>query len=201
MSGTRNYVMKKRAEAQDATRLKIVEAAMHLHEELGPRATTISAIAERAGVQRLTVYRHFADEFAVFQACTSHWQSLNPPPDPASWQDIADPMARAEAATNALYDYYGRTRRMWSQSFRDVDEVPALKQPMASVAAYIEQVADDLTAAFKLRGASRDRVAATLAHAIHFPTWDHLETLGIGQAKKVALVLSWVRGALEAGGT
>jgi len=81
MSGKRPYQLKKRAMSREETRRKIVEATMHLHEEIGPRATTISAIAERAGVQRLTVYNHFPDETAVFQACTSHWLSLNPPPD------------------------------------------------------------------------------------------------------------------------
>ena len=55
----RLYRMDDRAKAQAATRLRIVEAAVHLHEKLGPAATTVSAIAARAGVQRLTVYRHF----------------------------------------------------------------------------------------------------------------------------------------------
>ena len=197
MSEKRSYVKRKRAEAQDATRLKIVEAAMRLHEEVGPRDTTISAIAERAGVQRLTVYRHFADDFAVFQACTSHWQSLNPPPDPADWGDIAEPVPRAGTAITALYDYYGRTQRMWSSSYRDVDQVPALQQPMAAVAAYLGQVADDLIATFNLRGVVRERMAATMAHVLHFPTWAHLETLGLSNAAKVALALSWIRGVLE----
>jgi AcrR family transcriptional regulator len=74
---------------------------MQLHEEIGPRATTISAIADRAGVQRLTVYRHFPDETAVFQACTAHWLSLNPPPDPADWAGITDPRNRLRKRTFA----------------------------------------------------------------------------------------------------
>ena len=72
---------------QEETRRRIVEAAAGLHENVGPRDTTISAIAEKAGVQRLTVYRHFPDETELFKACTAHWLALNPPPDPASWAD------------------------------------------------------------------------------------------------------------------
>lgn len=197
MTEKRNYVMRKRAEAQDATRLRIVEAAMQLHEEKGPRNTTISAIAERAGVQRLTVYRHFPNEFAVFEACTSHWQALNPPPDPAIWGDSADPLARAEAAIGALYDYYAGTRRMLSLSFRDVDQVPALEAPMGRVAGYMEAVIADLAGTFKAAPRVRERIEATIAHAIHFPTWEHLEMLGLDNAKKLGLVLGWLRGSLD----
>jgi AcrR family transcriptional regulator len=41
---------------------------MSLHESVGPRATTVSAIAEGAGVTRLTVYRHFPDELSLVSA-------------------------------------------------------------------------------------------------------------------------------------
>ena len=137
MTSKRAYTLRKRAESQDETRHRIVEATMHLHEEIGPRATTISAIAERAGVQRLTVYRHFPDETAVFQACTTHWLSLHPPPDPAAWSDTEDGLDRARQALNAFYSYYAGTERMWSAAFRDVAEVPALQAPMAEVAAFM----------------------------------------------------------------
>ena len=135
MAEKRKYQQKKRAEAQAETRQRIVEATMALHEEVGPRATTISAIAERAGVQRLTVYRHFPDETAVFQACTSHWLSLNPPPAPEDWADAATPGERRAAALAAFDAYYGRTRAMWAASHRDVEQVPALQGPMAEFAA------------------------------------------------------------------
>ena len=52
----RKYEMKRRAERQEETRQRITEATVELHEALGPAKTTISAIAEKAGVQRLTVY-------------------------------------------------------------------------------------------------------------------------------------------------
>ena len=80
---TRKYELKRRAERQEQTRRRIVEATVGLHESVGPARTTVSAVAERAGVQRLTVYRHFPDERALLAACSGHWIASNPTPDPA----------------------------------------------------------------------------------------------------------------------
>jgi len=66
---TRRYQQRKRAESQAQTRRRIAEAALELHGTVGPARTTISAIAERAGVRRATVYRHFPDERTLFEAC------------------------------------------------------------------------------------------------------------------------------------
>jgi len=115
----RKYQKTRRAEQQEQTRDKIVDAAMALHEELGPRATTIKAIAERAGVQRLTVYRHFEDDLAIFQACSSRWLELNPPPDPALWQELASPAERTEEALRNIYTYYASNVRMLSRVYSE----------------------------------------------------------------------------------
>src|SRR4051812_49797197 len=79
----RPYRMKRRAELEASTRLRITESAVALHGTLGPARTSISAIAEHAGVRRSTVYRHFADEAALFAACSSHWRAADPAPGPA----------------------------------------------------------------------------------------------------------------------
>src|ERR687891_3017256 len=92
----RPYRMKRRAELEERTRSRITESAVALHEELGPARTSISAIAERAGVRRSTVYRHFPDEEALFGACSSHWGAANPPPDPGAWPMVEDPAERLE---------------------------------------------------------------------------------------------------------
>src|SRR3712207_5397895 len=114
----RKYQLKRRAEKQEETHQRIVEAAVDLHERLGPAQTTISAIAERAGVQRLTVYRHFPDEEAVFRACTSHCRARNPAPDPAGWSAVADPVARLRLALTELYGYFERGEAMLASSHR-----------------------------------------------------------------------------------
>src|SRR6476619_6543291 len=84
-SKSRAYTMRARQENVDQTRLRITEATMQLHEEVGPAATTVSAIAELAGVTRLTVYRHFPDDDALIAACSAHWRGLHPAPDLAGW--------------------------------------------------------------------------------------------------------------------
>ena len=195
MNQKRSYKMRERAKSQEETRQRIVEATMKLHEEIGPRATTISAIAEKAGVQRLTVYRHFPDETAVFQACTSHWLSLNPPPDPAEWADEADPRERARKALAAFYRYYKATQRMWTVSFRDVADVSALQDPMAEFAGFVASVAEDIAASF---GSDPDgQIAATLKHAFVFPTWSDLEELGLDSRRKTEIVIAWLSGFRE----
>ncbi len=162
---------------------------MALHQEVGPRATTISAIAERAGVQRLTVYRHFPDETAVFQACTSHWLSLNPPPGPEVWADATTGDDRRAAAVAAFDAYYGRTRAMWAASHRDVEQVPALQGPMAEFAGYLDALAEEL-------GADLGRFGRlTLRYALAFPTWAALGALGLDAEDRLALARAWMVGA------
>ena len=187
--------MRKRAESQDETRQRIVEATMQLHEELGPRNTTIMAIAERAGVQRLTVYRHFPSDVDLFGACTSHWSALNPPPDPAPWSSIPDPVMRSVVALSELYGYFSRTQGMWRVSYRDVGEVPALQAPMARFDGYLGAVADLLTGAFP--EGQRNSVSATLHHAATFQTWSTLHAQSLSDPMKAATVAAWLRGLIE----
>lgn len=192
MSKKRPYTMRERAKSQEETRKRIVEATMDLHEEIGPRETTISAIAKKAGVQRLTVYRHFPDEIAVFQACTSHWLSQNPPPNPEEWSDLVDPLDKLKTALSAFYRYYKATRRMWTVSFREVAEVPALQGPMAEFTGFVTSVASDLAGSFD--GAPQKEMAVTLKHALAFPTWNDLDELGLNNAGKISLVCQWILG-------
>ncbi|MGE0564902.1 MAG: TetR/AcrR family transcriptional regulator [Pseudolabrys sp.] len=189
----RSYTLKRRAESREETRARIVAATMKLHEELGASGTTISAVAERAGVQRLTVYRHFPDETALFKACTSQWLADHPPPDPAAWTALASE-ARVRAALAALYGYYRRTERMWVVSYRDEKEVEALRRPMREVRGYLDGIAADLAASIKASGRRRDAVALTLAHAVQFATWQSLKDNGESDAVLVDLVIGWLAG-------
>src|SRR3954451_3620257 len=123
---TRKYQQKRRAEQQAETRQRIVEALVALHREVGPARTTISAIAERAGVERLTVYRHFPDERSMFEACTTHYAIQVPGPDPSSWAGIEDPAERLRTTLLAFYDYYRRAEDVLAHAARDVPQLPAL---------------------------------------------------------------------------
>src|SRR5215831_17710870 len=115
----RPYRMKRRAELEAETRLRITESAVELHGTLGPARTSISAVAERAGVRRSTVYRHFPDEAALFDACTAHWSAANPLPDLDGWSRIDDPQERLVHALAELYAFYGRTASMLENIQRD----------------------------------------------------------------------------------
>lgn len=167
----RKYTKTRRAELQEQTRDKIVEAAMALHEELGPRATSISAIAERAGVQRLTVYRHFEDDVAIFQACSSRWFELNPPPDPSLWQELAPAAQRTEEALLNIYTYYADTASMLSGVIRDEAEVPALQEVMKGFRSYLDRIGNDLLKAWQPESKKRKDIKALINHAMQFSTW------------------------------
>src|SRR5215510_8703283 len=104
----RSYNLKKRAEQQADTRLRIVEAAVELHGTVGPAATTVSMVAERAGVQRHTFYAHFPDERSLFMACSGLALERDPLPDAAAWRDIGDGHERLRSGLTALYGWYER---------------------------------------------------------------------------------------------
>ena len=166
--------MTRRAELEENTRLRITESAVALHEEIGPAQTSISAIADRAGVRRATVYRHFPDEEALFAACSSHWREANPAPDPQAWAEIADPARRTRAALSALYAFYGRTETMYASLFRDEQLVPAVHRRLGDFRGYLDRVQDGLAAGRGLRGRRTQLVRAALGHALAFPTWRSL---------------------------
>lgn len=170
----RRYELKRRADRQNETRQRIVEATVHLHQTLGSANTTISAIAERAGVERLTVYRHFPDEKALFTACTSHYLALNPPPDPAAWEQISDPEQRLHTALTAIYAFHRRTEPMFARAASDIEEIPVLREVLAPFFAYWQRVHAVLCAPWKVSGRTRVRLQALVGHAISFQTWRSL---------------------------
>src|SRR5690349_23426820 len=110
--------MSRRADSQAATRRRITESAVQLHATLGPARTTMSAVAEHAGVRRSTLYRHFPDEAALFDACSAHWNAANPPPDPSAWATVGEPRERLRIALGEVYDWYGRAAPMLENLLR-----------------------------------------------------------------------------------
>jgi AcrR family transcriptional regulator len=193
---TRKYEQTRRAEAQAETRLRIVEAMVALHREVGPARTTISAIAERAGVERLTVYRHFADEAEMFEACSAHFGAQVGAPDPAAWVDVQAPAERLRAALLAFYGYYGRAEEMLVQVERDAPQLPALQEVLKPWAAFVGQVRDGLLRGWGVQGAARRRLAAAVAHALRFDTWRSLaRTAALGDAEAAELMVALARAA------
>ena len=195
---TRKYQKKRRAEQESETRRRIVEAVYALHGEVGPARTTIKAIAERAGVERLTVYRHFADEGAIFAACDAHFRSETPPPDPAAWADIADPADRLFTALVAFYGFYRRGENMIANAERDAVGLPALAAVMAPRDAILAAVREDLLAAWAVEDPARTRLGAAIAHVLRFETWRSLARVeGLADAEAAELMVDLARAAAE----
>jgi AcrR family transcriptional regulator len=171
----RPYRQKVRAERQAETRQRIIESAVALHLERGPAQTSINAVAERAGVNRVTVYRHFPDARTLLEACSLHARRLNPPPDLNRWRRIDDPRQRTEVALTQLYDYFRRTEAAWSNVLRDAELAPLVKE-MAEERrlAYLREARDVLLAAWPKRGARRPLLRAVLGLAVDFRTWQTL---------------------------
>ncbi len=159
--------MRNRAERVRETRRRIVEAAVGLHTTVGPARASVSAIAERAGVQRHTVYAHFPDTRSLLLACSAHWDEQHPFPDVARWAAIEDPERRLRSALSELYAWYGEVEQDLALFARDAD---ALGEVAEATVAQQRALAELLARGFPRRKAVR----AAVGHALAFETWRSL---------------------------
>jgi len=190
---TRTYTLGRRAEQQAQTRLRIVEAAVALHGELGPALTSLSMVAERAGVQRHTLYAHFPDERSLFMACSGLSLERDPLPDAADWLGIADRAERLRTGIAALYAWYERNADLAGCVLRDAEYHPLTREiadlrfgpPMA---AYAEVLGMKLNA----------RQRAMLPLSLSFSTWRILvKNSGLKSAAAAKAMARAVEGASE----
>ena len=178
------------------TRRRITEAAVELHGSVGPARTTVSAVAERAGVQRHTVYRHFPTEDELFAACSGHFAELHPMPDSETWRSEADPAARLEMALKELYDHYAETAYMLANVLRDVELVPSIPKTLAPFERQLDEMVRLLASGWGARGARRAVLNAAIRHAIDFRTWESLvERGGISASQGARLMRALVEDA------
>lgn len=176
------------------TRRRIVRAVRDLHEDVGPSSTTISGIAERAGVQRLTVYRHFPDERALIAACSSDWSEEHPFPSSSLWAGIQDPRQRVSAALTALYAYFRDGAPMLEHVLRDESQVPALAEVMAPWWDGMHEIAGSLAAGWGTGPAGQRRLRAAVGHALRFETWRSLAAEGLENEEVVEMMVQWIAG-------
>ncbi|HEX6662154.1 MAG TPA: helix-turn-helix domain-containing protein [Gaiellaceae bacterium] len=192
----RKYELKKRAEEMAETRRRITDAAVGLHGTVGPARTTLSAVAERAGVQRHTVYRHFPTEADLYRACSAHYFTAHPLPDLESWRAIADPRQRLPRALDELYAYYERTEPMFSNVLRDAELVDAVRPTLVPLQAYQAEAVEVLAAGWPARGRRGRVVAVALRHAVDFQTWRSLTADNrVTRTEAVELVTALVEAA------
>ncbi|HSC90209.1 MAG TPA: TetR family transcriptional regulator [Gaiellaceae bacterium] len=170
----RGYRQTRRAEATAETRRRIVDAAIGLHTTVGPARTTISAIAQQAGVERLTVYRHFPREDELFRACVTHGWERFPPPDHRAWSKIADPEQRLRAGLTELYAYYAGVGDGLLVIVHDFPRVPALAALNAPYLAKWDEMRDVLARGWDRRGRRRQALVAAIAHSLDLSTWASL---------------------------
>lgn len=185
----RKYEQKLRAERQEETRRRITEATMALHQEIGPARTTVSAIAERAGVERLTVYRHFPDENILLRACQQHFRAEHPLPDSSVWTSIDVPAERLKMALTALYTYYRESEAMTAHILHDAPLMPGLAAILTGRDAYFAALHAQLLEGWGISEATLEMVKAAIGHALDFETWRSLvRRLGLTDEQAVALM-------------
>ena len=191
----RPYRLKERALQQAETRQRIVDATVKLHTSVGPAHTTIKAIAEAAGVERLTVYRHFPNADSLYGACTARGRELWPPPRIANWAGIADPEVRLRTALLEIYDYYDRRGDGLAVIFRDIEAWPAWLRD--SQRQQRQAMVNSLMRGRPAR--ARRLLRAVLAHALDFHTYRSLvkeQQLKIQDAVQLMIQLVRVGGSL-----
>jgi AcrR family transcriptional regulator len=190
----RPYRKRARAAAEEQTRRRITESAIELHGTVGPARTSISAVAERAGVRRSTIYRHFPDEAALFDACSSHWAATHPPPDLAAWAAVGDPGTRLKAALAEFYAFYRRNEAMLANLYRDAPVMPVVAERFAGFGGYLVAARDVLVRGRTERGRARRRAGAAIGHALAFATWRSLvREQGLDDAEAAELMCRLVR--------
>jgi AcrR family transcriptional regulator len=153
----------------DLTRDRIVRAAIELHTSVGPARTSLTAVAERAGVSRPTLYAHFPDKRSLFAACSQEATSADPWPDAAMWRPIKDPVARLRHGLGELYAYYRRNEQLTANVLRDLDFMPLI--PGRDMAATLAPLREALASGWRV-GPKRQAVfLATIDHALDFGSW------------------------------
>jgi AcrR family transcriptional regulator len=186
----RSYQLKKRAEARDRTRQKIVEAAIELHQSKGLSATTVGDIADRAKVGKVTVYRHFPDDAALVQACSGQYLRRHPLPDVESWQQIADPMERLQQGLRDTYRYHRETEAMMARVLVEARDLPIMEPYHAHWRRAVEILADSWPAT----GREKQMLKAGLALALAFDTWHLLaRRQGLTEAGAIELMMRLTR--------
>ncbi len=189
----RPYTLRRRLTQQAETRERITAAAFELHATVGPSKTSVSAIAERAGVQRHTVYHHFPDLGTLYEACTAHGLRVTGVPEPAAWESIADPATRLSRGLTELYGWYRSNERMLSTILGDaaIGEPPTepdlFDRHMAAIYATLADGWPGTTVGEVF-------VAALIGHAMAFETWRSLSGSGLSDDQARDLLVSIVSG-------
>ena len=201
-SVSRPYRKTQRARQEAETRLRITEAAVELHRTLGPACTKVTDVAELAGVSRMTVYNHFPTEVDLFVACSTHWATDNPFPDPERWATIDDPAERLLSALKELYEWYGLKEDMLGKVFRDTPILPPLAEVMEELwSTYVDELVRTLGCGWPMAGVANEVLEdevleSALRLVVDFGTWRVLTEAGLDHGRAAELTARMVIGAV-----
>lgn len=199
-SEKRPYKQKARARQKEDVHQRITLAAVHLHGTVGPSKTTMRDIARHAGVRRATIYNHFPTDFELYNACSSHWFSENPPPDPSQWAEISDPKERITTALESLYSYYNSGKEMLGNVLRDTPQIPALQEILSQKwNPLLEMMIGILSEGWKNPTSGLDDnenrsliLKASLRVVLDFFTWQTLSTSGLSDLQTAQVASKWI---------
>lgn len=188
--GKRPYRQKARARQREETRRRIVEAVVELHRTVGPANTTISDVASRAGVGRMTVYKHFPNDVDLFAACGARWSAENPMPDFDDCLANETLEDRCRCVLRRLYGYYRDGHDMLGKIMRDAPRLPALQEVLDANWMPAIRALQGALLPEDLSAAQRKRVGAVIALVLDLHTWERLtESLTDDEAARVATEL------------
>ena len=195
-STSRPYRKIERARREEETRRRITEAAVDLHGTRGPANTTVTEVAKLAGVSRMTVYNHFPTEFDLFLACSTHWATRNPFPDPSRWAESNNPSERLISALKELYGWYGLKEGMLGKAFRDTPVLPSLQKVLDDLwSTYVEQLVGALAQGWPVGKAESETLRAALRLVVDFGTWRVLTRSGLDHGRAAELAARIVIGS------
>jgi AcrR family transcriptional regulator len=194
----RSYTMRKRGEALERVRERIMQATMQLHDEKGPASTTFADIAERAGVGQATVYRHFPTVGELVRNCGAHvWQEMQPPIPAAAaavFAGLSTRRERLERLVAELDAFYGRGAHRLKMAGNDREKLPELHGFLSAVEAGVEALAREA-----LKGAEvSEPTLRIVAGLVSFPVWSELNKSGLSPAGLVRFKVNLLECAIRA---
>ena len=196
-SARRPYRMGRRQTAVTQTRERIVAAAFDLHATIGPSRTTIRAIADRAGLQRHTVYAHFPDLESLYEACTAHGIRATGMPHPDEWRAIEAPVDRLRHGVTEMVAWYRANEQMLGNVLFDVDPdapPPTTPDPFER---RMGAMLDTLMEGWQVGPHRRAPLRAVVDHALAFTTWRSLNRGGLPDDQVVGILVGLVTSVAE----
>jgi AcrR family transcriptional regulator len=173
---------------RDRTRQALLAAALGLFAERGFAATTVAAIAERAGVTEMTFFRHFPSKDSVL---------VDDPYDPA----LAEAVAAADPALSPMLAVVTGVRDAWAavpapaaaavrERLRIIAVTPGLRGALARNSMATEQAIAGALRSRGVAGRASIVVAAAAVAALNAALLDWSATQGeetLGEAILSAL--------------